>query len=120
MYIDEIEELFISRMGVTASFPFGEQTLVYKVGEKVFMLCGLDEHPLRMNLKAIPEKVLEYQEQYSACIPAYHMNKKHWFTVILDGSVSRKQLIQMMEDSYLLVGNALPKKVKETIHWENK
>lgn len=120
MYIDEIEEMFISREGVTASFPFGEDTLVFKLAEKIFLLSGLDEHPLRINIKAKPEKVEEYLELYSACIPAYHMNKKHWVTVILDGSIPRKELIQMMEDSYNLVGNALPKKIKESIHWESK
>lgn len=120
MYIDEIEAMFSSREGVSIGFPFGETILVMKLVDKIFLLSGIDDDPLRVNLKATPENVIEYIETYSACIPAYHMNKKHWFTVILDGSISNAVLKTMMEDSYQLIGNALPKKSKEIINWETK
>jgi predicted DNA-binding protein (MmcQ/YjbR family) len=83
--------------------PFGPDVLVYKVRGKIFLLTGLDQNPIRFNVKCDPEKVEELREQYPCVLPGYHMNKKHWNTIVADGSVSRKQLLQWIDDSYQLV-----------------
>jgi predicted DNA-binding protein (MmcQ/YjbR family) len=83
--------------------PFGPDVLVYKVRGKIFLLTGLDQNPIRFNVKCDPEKVEELREQYPCVLPGYHMNKKHWNTIVADGSVSRKQLLSWIDDSYKLV-----------------
>lgn len=103
MNIEIIRKYCLAKPGVTEGFPFGEDTLVFKVASKIFLLAGLDEIPLRINLKSDPEKAIELREKYESVLPGYHMNKKHWNTVIIDGSVSRNELIEWIDDSYNLV-----------------
>jgi len=91
-------------------FPFGETTLVFKVKGKIFLLTGLDNATLQFNVKCDPEKAIEWREQFAAVQPGYHMNKKMWNTVIVDGSIPGKTLREMIDDSYRLVVKSLPKK----------
>jgi predicted DNA-binding protein (MmcQ/YjbR family) len=111
--IEELRDYCLEKPGVTESFPFGEETLVFKVGEKIFLLTGLGE--ATFNVKCDPEKAIELREQFSEVMPGYHMNKKHWNTVHTDGSLTVKQLRLMIDDSYELVLKSLPKKLQADI-----
>jgi predicted DNA-binding protein (MmcQ/YjbR family) len=111
MNIEIFREYCLSLKGVTESFPFGEDTLVFKVMGKMFALTGLDES-FRINLKCDPEKAIELRERYSAVIPGYHMSKKHWNTIIIDGSVPDEILFGWIDHSYNLIVESLPKKLK--------
>ncbi len=88
---------------VEESFPFGEDTLVFKVGGKIFLLCSLDSNPLQFNVKCDPELAIELRERYSCVQPGYHMNKKHWNTIVVDHSVSDNDLREWIDHSYGLV-----------------
>lgn len=110
MNIETIREYILQKPSVTESFPFGGDTLVFKVNGKIFLLAGLDETPLQFNVKCDPEKAIQLREDHpESVLPGYHMNKKHWNTVIVDGRLSAKQLKEMIDDSYALVA---PKKRK--------
>ncbi|MBX3242045.1 MAG: MmcQ/YjbR family DNA-binding protein [Chitinophagaceae bacterium] len=103
MNIEEIREYCIRKQGTEESFPFGPDTLVFKVSGKIYLLMGLDAQPARFNVKCDPEKAIDLRETYNCVVPGYHMNKKHWNTVIADGSVSAKLLKEWIDDSYNLV-----------------
>ena len=115
MNIEELREYCLSKKGVEESMPFGPDALVLKVMGKVFLITVLEERPLQFNVKCDPEKVIELREQYSCVIPGYHMNKKHWNTVIADGSVTDVQLKKWITDSYLLVISGLTKKQQKEL-----
>jgi len=102
MNIELIREYCINKPQVTEGFPFGEDTLVFKVKGKIFALASLDGD-LSVNLKCEPGLALELRENYSAVTPGYHMNKKHWNTIILDGSVPDKEVFRWIDNSYNLV-----------------
>lgn len=103
MDIITIREYCLAKPDVEETLPFGPDTLVFKVKGKIFLLAGLDNVPLSMNLKCDPDKAIELREKYDAVIPGYHMNKKHWNTVIIDGSVPSKELFEWIDWSYNLV-----------------
>lgn len=104
MNIETIREYILQKPSVTEGFPFGEDTLVFKVKEKIFFLGSLDSSPLQFNVKCDPEKAIQLREEYpESVLPGYHMNKKHWNTIIVDGKLSAKQLKEMIDDSYILV-----------------
>lgn len=109
MNIEELRDYCISKKGAEETLPFGPDTLVFKVMGKAFVLTGLDENPIQFNVKCHPEKAIELREQYSCVLPGFHMNKKHWNTIVSDGSVSNKQLKEWITDSYNLVVSGLPK-----------
>jgi predicted DNA-binding protein (MmcQ/YjbR family) len=102
MDIESLREYCIKKKGVTESFPFGDDTLVFKTGEKIFALVNL-EGDLSVNLKCDPAYALELRERYSSVTPGYHMNKKHWNTVMLDGTVPDKEIFSWIDHSYNLV-----------------
>jgi predicted DNA-binding protein (MmcQ/YjbR family) len=104
----------LSHKGVTEEFPFGDSTLVYKVMGKIFALTGIDDFA-SINLKVDPENGVELRERYTAVQPGYHMNKKHWITVIIDGSISDRLLRQWIDDSYDLVASGLTKSQKQAL-----
>ncbi len=114
MNIEELREYCINKKGVTESFPFDKVTLVFKVMDKMFALTGLNEE-LRANLKCDPEKAIELRETHPAILPGYHMNKKHWNTVIVDGTLSDKMIEQLIDDSYNLIVDKLTKKKKQEL-----
>ncbi len=103
MNIETIREYCLAKEDVEETLPFGPDTLVYKVKGKVFLLMGMDSPDLRFNVKCDPDKALELREQYPAVQPGYHMNKKHWNTVFVDGSVKNDLLREWIDDSYNLV-----------------
>ena len=96
----------LSKPGVTESFPFGEDTLVFKVKGKIFALANLEGDPT-VNLKCDPSKALELRERYASVIPGYHMNKKHWNTVLLDGTIPDREVFSWIDHSYNLVAGKI-------------
>lgn len=114
MNIEELRDYCLQKQASTEGFPFGEDTLVFKVGGKVYLLCSLDVGN-RFNVKCDPERAIELREQYEEVIPGYHMNKKHWNTVFMDGRLSMKQLQELIDHSYELVFKSLPKKMQEEL-----
>ena len=105
MNVEELREYVLQKGNVTEGFPFGEDTLVFKVNTKIFVLISLESSALQFNVKCDPAKAIELRDEYpESVLPGYHMNKKHWNTVIVDGRLSKKQLFQMLDDSYNLVG----------------
>jgi len=103
MNVEQIRDYAISLPSVEEGFPFGEETLVFKSGGKIFLLLSLDADPVQFNVKCDPEKAIELREQYDSVLPGYHMNKKHWNTIIVDGTLTGKQLKEMIHHSYELV-----------------
>jgi len=108
MNIEELREYCLLKKGVTECFPFDEVTLVFKVGGKMFALSNLDGEP-SVNLKCDPEKAIELREQYSSIVPGYHMNKTHWNTVYMDSNIPNKLLKELIDLSYKLIVESLPK-----------
>jgi predicted DNA-binding protein (MmcQ/YjbR family) len=102
MNIEILREYCISKKNVTESFPFGNDTLVFKTAGRIFALVNL-EGDLSINLKCDPVQAIELRERYSSVIPGYHMNKKHWNTIYVDGSVPDKELFSWIDHSYDLV-----------------
>ena len=107
MNIEKIREYCLKKPAVTESFPFDEVTLVFKVAGKMFALVNLDGN-FSINLKCDPEKALELREHYPAVLPGYHMNKRLWNTVLLDGMLDN-EVRSWIDDSYDLVVAKLPK-----------
>ncbi len=116
MNLEELREYCISKKGVEETLPFGPDTLVFKVMGKAFLLTGFENNPVQFNVKCNPEKAIELREQYPCVLPGYHMNKKHWNTIIADGSAANKLLEQWITDSYNLVADGLTKKEKEKLN----
>jgi len=114
MNIEELRDYCLQKKGVTESFPFGEDTLVFKVADKMFLLTSLSE-PHSFNAKCEPERAVELREQYEEVKPGYHMNKKHWNTVHTNGRLNDKQLRVMVDHSYELVLASLSKKMQKEI-----
>jgi predicted DNA-binding protein (MmcQ/YjbR family) len=100
---------------VEETTPFGPDVLVYKVAGKMFALAIPDEVPHRVNLKCDPERALELRDRYEDIIPGYHMNKKHWNTIMLGGRLSNALIKELIQHSYELVVASLPKKVREEL-----
>ncbi len=103
MNVEEIRSFALSFNGVSESFPFGEETLVFKINNKIFLLVSLEAHPVQFNVKCDPGEAMLLREKYAAILPGYHMNKKHWNTVLVDGSVKQDELKTFIENSYRLV-----------------
>lgn len=103
MDVESLREYCLAKEDSEEGFPFGEGALVFKTGGKMFLLLSLDEVPLRFNAKCDPEHALELREQYACILPGYHMNKKHWNTVIVDGTLNDKELKALIDASYDLV-----------------
>lgn len=99
----------------TEETPFGPEALVYKIGGKMFALVAWQESPLRLTLKCDPHRALALRGEHAAVLPGYHMNKRHWNTIILDGSVEPDVLDEWMRESYRLVVRGLPKSTREDL-----
>jgi len=102
MNIEILREYCISKKNATESFPFGDDTLVFKTAGRIFALVNLEGDP-SINLKCDPARAIELRERYSSVIPGYHMNKKHWNTIYIDGSVPDKEVLSWVDHSYDLV-----------------
>lgn len=115
MNIETFRAYCLAKKGVTEELPFGPTTLVFKAMGKMFALTSLDAENFSINLKCDPEKAEELREQHPCVAPGYHMNKKHWNTILVDGSVLDQKLCEWIDDSYGLIIRALPKKVKQQL-----
>lgn len=115
MHIEDLRTFCLRLPGVEESFPFDTSTLVFKVGGKMFLLTGLDNPELAFNVKCDPEKAIELREMYPCVKPGYHMSKVHWNTITADGSLPTSQLERWILDSYELVRDSLPKKIRENL-----
>jgi predicted DNA-binding protein (MmcQ/YjbR family) len=105
--IESIREYCLSKKEVTEGFPFGEDTLVFKVLDKMFVLMNLDSE-LSVNLKCDPDKALELRERYTSVLPGYHMNKRYWNTVMVDNTIPDRLLKEWIDHSYDEVVKGLP------------
>lgn len=103
MNIEQLQEYCISKPGAEEYFPFGPDTLVFKVNGKMFLLVSLEKQPLQFNVKCDPEKAIELREEFACILPGYHMNKKWWNTIIIDGTLTSQQLKDFIDESYRLV-----------------
>ena len=108
MNIETLRDYCLSKSHVQETFPFGEETLVFKVMEKIFLLTGLDRGD-SFNVKCDPEKAAALREEFNEVRPGYHMNKTHWNTVSMTGRLTDQQLKEMIDHSYDLIVKSLPK-----------
>ncbi|MGE4289535.1 MAG: MmcQ/YjbR family DNA-binding protein [Salinivirgaceae bacterium] len=115
MNIEAIRTYCLNKKGTEEAMPFGDDTLVFKVMGKMFALTNL-EGELTLNLKCDPDLALDLREQYPAVLPGYHMNKQHWNTIVMDGSVSKKQVCEWIDLSYDLVVGSLTKKIRDALN----
>lgn len=109
MNFDRLHAYLMQKPAAVEEFPFDSVTLVIKVSGKMFALIGTNDDPLRINLKCDPAKAEILRELNPAIIPGYHMNKRHWNTVLLDGSLPDAEIFAMIDESYQLVVQGLPK-----------
>ena len=100
---ETLREYCIGKQDATEGFPFGEDTLVFKINNKMFCLMALDSHPLSMNVKCDPDIAEELRAEYDAVQPGYHMNKKYWNTVLIDGTIPDRKIKEFVDWSYELV-----------------
>ena len=109
MTADSLRRWCLARPSAVEEFPFGPETSVFKVGGKMFALTALDARPLTVSLKCEPSLAEALRAEHSAVRPGYHLNKRHWITVTLDDSLPRELVFELLEDSYELVVDGLPK-----------
>lgn len=112
MDLDDFREYCLSKKGVSEDTPFGPETLVFRIGGKLFALTGINSYPPTANLKCDPERAIQLREEHRDITPGYHMNKKHWNTVQLEGNLSHSLLCELIDHSYDLVYQSLPKAIK--------
>jgi predicted DNA-binding protein (MmcQ/YjbR family) len=115
MDVGDFREYCLAKPGATEGTPFGDDTLVFKVAGKMFALASLDEIPASANLKCDPDLALELRDRYEQVRPGYHMNKKHWNTVGIDGGIPASELRKMIDHSYDLVVASLPRAVRDKL-----
>lgn len=113
--LDSIRSFCLGLAHTTEDFPFGEDTLVFRVGGKLYALMGTAARPLAINLKCTPDEALELRARHPAITPGYHMNKRHWNTVLLDGSLPSELVQRLIADSYALVCSGLPRATRQAL-----
>ena len=109
MYIEDLRDYCKSLKGVTEDFPFDESTLAFRVMEKIFALMNIYSEDLSINLKCDPERAIELREHHPDITPGFHMNKKHWNTVRCEGELQNDLIRELIDHSYELIVNKLPK-----------
>ena len=114
---DELTAACLDPNGAAETFPFGAETSVFKVEGRMFALSALDAAPLSVSLKCDPDRAVQLRDRYPAITGGYHLNKRHWNTVVLDGSVPEALVREMIEDSYDLVVAGLPRHVQLRLDW---
>jgi predicted DNA-binding protein (MmcQ/YjbR family) len=107
----------LQQPGATEDFPFGPAHSVFRVAGKMFALSALDRTPLEVSVKCEPELAVGLRESYPAIRPGYHLNKRHWNTITLDGGLPDQLVRDLIEDSYDLVVSALPRRTREQLGW---
>jgi predicted DNA-binding protein (MmcQ/YjbR family) len=114
----ELRHACLAMPGATETFPFGPENSVFKVSGKIFAISRLDaEPPVRVSLKCEPGLAEQLRTSHAAITPGYHLNKRHWNTVVLDGSVPDAMVRDMIEDSYDLIVAKLPKRTRQALGW---
>lgn len=113
-----LQDLCLTFPGSEETFPFGFQTSVFKVAGKMFALSRLQSAPLSVSLKCEPALAVQLRAAHPAITGGYHLNKRHWNTVVIDGSLPDEMIAEMVEDSYDLVVSALPRARRRALHWE--
>jgi len=116
--LESVREYCLRKKGTDEAFPFGEGTLVLRVAGKMFALLGVDAVPLTINLKCDPERAVELRDMHPAVAPGYHMNKKLWNTVTIDGSLRDREIYEMIDHSYDEVVRKLKKSEREALAGE--
>ncbi|HMC98313.1 MAG TPA: MmcQ/YjbR family DNA-binding protein [Flavobacteriales bacterium] len=112
MTLQDLREHCSRKPGFSEDLPFGPDVLVFRVGGKIFALMDVDSFE-SVNLKCDPERAVELRERYAGISPGYHMNKQHWNTVLTNGSVPSRLLLELTDHSYDLVRASLPKKQRQ-------
>ena len=115
MNVERFRDYCLHKPGTTEDSPFGPEHLVFKVGGKMFALLAFEEIPPTANLKCDPDLALELRDRYEEVRPGYHMNKKHWNTVQIDGAIPQQELQKMVDHSYQLVVKSLPRAERERL-----
>ncbi|HRV94568.1 MAG TPA: MmcQ/YjbR family DNA-binding protein [Anaerolineae bacterium] len=115
MNLDRLRVYLLQKNGTTEEQPFGPEALVFKVVGKMYALIAWEETPLRITLKCDPDLALSLRDQYTTIQPGYHMNKKHWNTVTLDGTISDDEILTFIDHSYDLVVKMLKKSDREML-----
>jgi len=100
---EELHEYLIAKEGAKLDYPFGEQPAVYKVNDKMFAIVNEDKSPLRVSLKCDPGLAEVLREKYETVMPGYHLNKKHWNTIVLSGQLEKDEIVDLINHSYELV-----------------
>ena len=113
MNVEEIRDYCLAKKGVEERFPFDNETLVFKVGGKIFLLMGINANRIQFNVKCEPQKAIDLREKYSCVLPGYHMNKAHWNTIVCDGRATKKLVFEWIDHSYDLIIGSLPKKQRD-------
>jgi predicted DNA-binding protein (MmcQ/YjbR family) len=113
----ELRSWCLEQPGAIEEFPFGPEHSVFKVAGKMFALSALDRAPLEISLKCEPDLALQLRAGYPAIRAGYHLNKRHWNTITLDGSLHDEFVRDLIEDSYDLVVSSLPKRVRQELGW---
>ncbi len=114
----ELRRWCLRHEGANEGFPFGAETSVFKVAGKIFALSALDGAPLEVSVKCDPDLAVELRRTYPEIRPGYHLNKRHWNTIALDGTLPDQLVRDLVEDSYDLVVSALPKRIRDELGWE--
>ncbi len=112
---DRIKQICLAQPAAEETFPFSAELSVFKVGGRIFALTALDARPLTISLKCVPEVAVKLRLEYPAVTPGYHLNKQHWNTVLIDGSVPDRLVEELIEDSYDLVRSKLPRAVRTVL-----
>ncbi len=112
---DELVQYCLGKLGAEETYPFDETTTVFKVKNKMFALCGQGQDPVTVNLKCDPDHAEALRSIYEAVKPGYHMDKRHWNTVTLDGTIPEYQIMEMIDHSYNLVVAKLSKQDRDSL-----
>jgi predicted DNA-binding protein (MmcQ/YjbR family) len=113
----ELRDHCLAFPGSAETFPFGSETSVFKVAGKMFALSQLAQRPLQVSVKCDPLLAEQLRDMHPAVLPGYHLNKRHWNTVILDGSIPDRMIKDIVEDSYDLVVSGLPRSRRQALGW---
>lgn len=111
----EVEEFLLSKPGARLDYPFDETAAVYKVGDKMFAIIAEKSSPLRVSLKCDPQLAETLREKYESVLPGYHLNKKHWNTVVLSGQLNGQEVFDLINHSYDLVYKSLSQEMQKKL-----
>ena len=116
MNLEILRDYCLSKPAVTEDTPFDAETLVFRVGGKIFLFTGFDnKDPFHYSVKNTPEQVIALQAEHSSIVPAWHLNKTHWMRVLCDGSLQDNFLLSLVDTSYQLIFDSLPLKQRKAI-----